>query len=149
VPQPAAPAKPVVVEVPKAAPVPVAKTVEQPKALPGPVAALPPAPSAKLPPTMEAAPGKAGPKYNDLMTAVMVRDAGAVDELLRLGKWVDKPDSNGLTPLMAAAMIGDAATAETLLRAGANPAMALPVARERRNAAMTALLERYATSKRP
>jgi uncharacterized RDD family membrane protein YckC len=91
-----------------------------------------------------------GPKYNDLMTAVMVADPAAVQELLAFGKWPDKPDSNGLTPLMVATMRGDRDTAELLLKAGADPDQALRRARERRDAAMTSLLERYlATSTRP
>lgn len=49
------------------------------------------------------------------MTAVMYRDQAAVAELLDLGWCVDRPDSNGLTPLMAAALNGDAAMTELLL----------------------------------
>jgi ankyrin repeat protein len=90
-----------------------------------------------------------GPKYNDLMTAVLYRDAAAVSELIAFGRWPDKPDSQGVTPLMVAAMLGDTTNAEALLKAGANPDAAMPIARERRDSAMTALLERYATSKRP
>jgi len=83
------------------------------------------------------------------MTAVVFRDAAAVNELIAFGRWPDKPDSHGVTPLMAAARLGDTTNAEALLKAGANPAAAMPIARERRDRAMTALLERYATSKRP
>jgi hypothetical protein len=61
------------------------------------------------------------PKFNDVMTAVMFRDPAAVTELLELGWWVDRPDSNGLTPLMAAAWNGDAAMTQLLLKAGADP----------------------------
>jgi regulator of protease activity HflC (stomatin/prohibitin superfamily) len=91
----------------------------------------------------------AGPKYNDLMSAVMVADPAALQELLAFGKWPDKPDSNGLTPLMVAAMRGDRESAELLLKAGADAERALDRARGRGDAAMTSLLERYATSKRP
>jgi ankyrin repeat protein len=85
----------------------------------------------------------AEPKYNDLMTAVMVADPAAVRELLAMGKWPDKPDSHGTTPLMAAAMRGDQMSAQLLLKAGADPSRALAVARQRGDAAMTELLERY------
>jgi len=61
------------------------------------------------------------PKFNDVMTAVMYRDAAAATELLELGWWVDRPDSNGVTPLMAAAWNGDLATTELLLKGGADP----------------------------
>ena len=61
------------------------------------------------------------PVYNDVMTAVMYRDPSAVAQLLDLGWWPDRPDSNGVTPLMAAAMNGDAAITELLLRRGADP----------------------------
>ena len=88
-------------------------------------------------------PEPVGLKYNDLMTAVLKGDAGAVSELLALGKWPDKPDSRGLTPLAAAAYTGDAKVAEVLLKAGARPDAALAVARERRDAAMVSLLEKY------
>jgi ankyrin repeat protein len=88
---------------------------------------------------------KAAPalKYNDLMTAVLYKDAEAVAELLRHGTWVDKPDSRGATPLMLAVELGDARTAETLLRGGANPSRAVRVAQSRRDAAMLDLLTRY------
>lgn len=84
-----------------------------------------------------------GPKYNDLMTAVLARDVAAVNELLKLGKWVDKPDSRGRTPLMVATAQDDVPTAEALLRGGASPRPAVRVAQERRNGEMVALLKRY------
>jgi uncharacterized RDD family membrane protein YckC len=84
-----------------------------------------------------------GLKYNDLMTAVLNRDVAGVNELLKLGKWVDKPDSRGRTPLMVATAQGDMPTAEALLRAGASPAPAVRVADERSNGEMVALLKRY------
>jgi hypothetical protein len=113
------------------------------------VAAPAPARAAALPPVSETRPGIPGPKYNDLMTAVLYRDAAAVNELIAFGRWADRPDSQGVTPLMAAAMLGDTTNAETLLKAGANPDAAMPIARGRNDSAMTALLERYASSKRP
>lgn len=61
------------------------------------------------------------PKYNDVMTAVMYRDAAAITQLLDLGWWVDRPDTNGVSPLMAAAWNGDLALVQLLLERGANP----------------------------
>jgi ankyrin repeat protein len=55
------------------------------------------------------------------MTAVMYRDAAAAAELLEMGWWVDRPDSNRVTPLMAAAWLGDAAMTQLLLKGGADP----------------------------
>jgi len=85
----------------------------------------------------------AGPKYNDLMTAVLAKDPAAVKELLSLGRWVDKPDSRGRTPLMVATAQNDLPTAEALLRGGASPSPAVRVAEERGNGEMVALLKRY------
>jgi hypothetical protein len=116
-----------------------------------PAAASAPAssPSADVPPPA-ARPGVPGPKYNDLMTAVLNRDVSGVNEMLAFGKWVDKPDSFGVTPLMIAVRNGDAEIAEALLKAGADPSRnavggesPAKIAVARRNAAMTALLERY------
>jgi outer membrane biosynthesis protein TonB len=84
-----------------------------------------------------------GPKYNDLMTAVLAHDVASVNELLKLGKWVDKPDSRGRTPLMVATALDDVPTAEALLRGGASPRPAFRVAEERGNGEMVALLKRY------
>jgi uncharacterized RDD family membrane protein YckC len=84
-----------------------------------------------------------GPKYNDLMTAVLAKDVVAVKELLKLGRWVDKPDSRGRTPLMVATAQDDVSTAEALLRGGASPRPAVRVAEERGNGEMVALLKRY------
>jgi uncharacterized RDD family membrane protein YckC len=102
-------------------------------------------PIAKLAPValMPDAPAQPALKYNDLMTAVMYGDSAAVGELLALGKWPEKRDRNGVTPLAAAAKRGDQSIAELLLKAGADPSQALAVARERRDDAMSALLEKY------
>lgn len=122
-------------------PAPASPSVEAPKirapklrAAPKPVAAALAAPAPEP---------KAGPRYNDVMTAVLYRDRNALAELLAMGKWVDKPDSRGTTPLMAAVMLGDGFIAEALLKAGADPNRAVPVARERRDQAMSALLQRH------
>src|SRR5512145_1166701 len=117
--------------------------------------APPPVPSAEGAPPPAAphiipGPVTPAPRFNDLMTAVIYGDPKTVAQLLKLGKWPDKPDSRGVTSLMVAAMLGDAASAETLLKAGANPNRPGPggdtatsIARERQNAAMVSLLERF------
>src|SRR5688572_8766773 len=97
--------------------------------------------AAKAPAVFE--PKAAGPKFNDLATAVLYRDAEAISELLKFGRWADKPDSRGTTPLMLAVELGDPGSAEALLRGGADPMRAVPVAQARRDGAMLDLLKRY------
>jgi uncharacterized RDD family membrane protein YckC len=94
-------------------------------------------------------PAQPGPRFNDIMTAVLYRDQETVSQLLSLGRWPDKRDSNGLTPLMVAAGSGDAAMVRLLLERGANPdlqapggATALEFALERGDAATSQLLQR-------
>ena len=157
------------VEVQKPAPVaiarqsaPVAQAVpEKPKAAPAKPRAVP-AKAKAAPAKPETAPTRAvaqatkpaavpasqpklasGMRYNDVMTAVLYRDVDAVNELLRLGRWVDKPDRQGATPLMVAAQLGDVRVAEALLRAGADARRAVPVAEERGDVEMIQLLKRY------
>jgi hypothetical protein len=91
------------------------------------------------------------PRFNDLMTAVLYFDAAAVHELLEIGKYPDKPDSNGFTPLAAAIELGDTASAELLLKAGANPDKRAyngktprTLAAQARDGRLVALLDRYA-----
>jgi uncharacterized RDD family membrane protein YckC len=157
-PEPKPEPKPVAEPQPKPKPVPVAETKPKPQpraeakpvrapAQPMTVVALPPS---ALPAAPDPAPqpiqlktASDGPKYNDLMTAVLYGDSAGVSELLAFGKWPDKPDTRGLTPLMAAAMLGDLQNAEALLKAGAEAGRALPVARERGDGAMMTLLEKY------
>jgi uncharacterized RDD family membrane protein YckC len=138
-------------EAPKAAPAPEPKvaTASKPSAAPraeAKIASLPPmqaraieAPVAMAP----EAPMRAAPRYNDLMSAVLAGDSEGVRELLSLGKWPDKPDSSGTTPLVAAVMRGDRANAELLLKAGANASPALSMPRARNDPAMKDLLEGY------
>ena len=68
-----------------------------------------------------------------------------MNALIRQGKWVDKPDGRGVTPIMVAAERGDLRVAEALLRGGANPRRAVPVAEKRHDAEMVQLLNRYAS----
>lgn len=55
------------------------------------------------------------------MSAVIFRDTATVAQLLDLGWWADRPDSNGVTPLMAAAWLGDEESTRLLLKGGADP----------------------------
>jgi uncharacterized RDD family membrane protein YckC len=87
-------------------------------------------------------------RFNDLVTAVLYQDAGAVNDLLAFGKWPDKADSSGMTPLMIAVSLGQAGIAEALLKAGADPrrtgpggTTAISIARERKDAALLGLLQ--------
>lgn len=145
------PAKPAAAMKEPAKPAEAAPMIEtaEPKPQPATAEAPPPKAAPIVPPRMVAGPVVPGPKYNDLVTAALYRDADAVKGLLALGKWADKPDSRGTTPLMIATMQSDAPVAEALLKAGANPnrpgpggETALSIARERKDAAMVGLLER-------
>jgi uncharacterized RDD family membrane protein YckC len=111
---------------PKPASAPAAEVsaplVSEPPAPPPPPRTAEPKPAA--PPVVAVAPASRpgrSPKFNDVMTAVMYRDTAAATELLELGWWVDRRDSNGVTPLMAAAWNGDAAMTALLLKGGADP----------------------------
>jgi outer membrane biosynthesis protein TonB len=156
-PAPAAkePAKPVAKEEPaKQAPKPVAKKAAKPVAKEPAKAAAPAARSVPEPaaPSLQTAAAPAGTpmRFNDLVTAVLYRDPAAVNELLAFGKWPDKPDSRGMTPLMLAAMLGDATIAEALLKAGADPnrsgpagETAMSLAREGKHTGMVGLLRQH------
>ncbi|HKA39749.1 MAG TPA: RDD family protein [Burkholderiales bacterium] len=136
----AAPAKPVSAEL-KSAAAPAAKAKPAPGPEPVTTAAAPVEEAPKAEPRPAPAPRPAppeiewsrvpvasgpGPIYNDIMTGVMYRNRAAVVQLLDLGWWPDRRDSNGVTPLMAAAMNGDAAMTELLLSRGANAALRGP-----------------------
>ncbi|MEX1074446.1 MAG: ankyrin repeat domain-containing protein, partial [Burkholderiales bacterium] len=109
-----------------AAPAPAASS-PPPAAEPKPAPSLV-APTAVVPPVVAPlrGPPPINPKYNDVMTAVLYGDREAVSELLDLGRWVDKPDSNGLTPLMAAVLSRDAGMVQLLLERGADPNLQAP-----------------------
>jgi len=130
---------------PAAAPAPAAKPAAAPAVKPEPVktAAAPkppatevrkpePAPVLSTRPRIEPVtaslpqPSALSPKFNDVMTAVLYRDPAAVTQLLDLGRWADKRDSNRLTPLMVAAMNGDAGMVSLLLARGADPDLQAP-----------------------
>ena len=88
-------------------------------------------------------------RYNDLVTAVVMRDPAAVKELLADGKDPNVRQSDGLTPLMIAAANGDAAIAQALLAARADPNLRAPggqsamsLAQARNDGAMVQLLQR-------
>jgi uncharacterized RDD family membrane protein YckC len=172
-----APAAPTAAPAPvtKPAPTPAAKPAAAPAPAPKPapvkVAAAPkppamqelkPAPPAPVQsprprvdsPQQQSRPGSAlppalvSPRFNDVMTAVLYRDRETVAQLLDFGRWADKRDSNGLTPLMIAAFNGDTAMARLLLERGADPRLqapggltALQFARESGDAATMQLLQ--------
>ena len=155
---------------PAAAPVPAPKPA--PTAAPVQVAAAPKAPAMEEPkpapsapvrstrpraetlqqlsgPGAEPPPPPVSPRFNDVMTAVVYGDRETVSQLLDLGRWADKRDSNGLTPLMVATMNGDSAMARLLLERGADPRLqapggvtALDFARQSGDAATMQLLQR-------
>src|SRR5258706_1682044 len=108
-----APAEPAPAPLPKAQPAPADK----------PVAAAPSAPAespgyqrpAKLRPLYS--------RYNDLITAAVMRDRAAVKELLDDGKQPNTRQSDGMTPLMIAASNGDAEIAGMLLAKEADPSL--------------------------
>lgn len=137
-----------------ASPPPAARTKSEPKAK-APRRRVPP-PASRPEPKSAAAPAPAEearvitPKFNDVMTAVIYEDEGALRQLLDLGWWVDKPSSVGYTPLMAAVMRGNQRIVQLLLERGADPnargtggVTALALARERDDTASAALLKQH------
>jgi ankyrin repeat protein len=77
------------------------------------------------------------------MTAVVFRDLPGLNEVLALGKWPDKPDRLGRTPLMVALELGRKDLAEALLRAGADPERTKIAARSRQDPEILALVETF------
>lgn len=65
-------------------------------------------------------------KYNDLVTAVVMRDHAAAVELLEGGKNPNARQSDGQTALMIAASNGDVEMVKVLLAKGADPALRGP-----------------------
>jgi ankyrin repeat protein len=91
----------------------------------------------------QALPRVIAPKYNDVMTPVVFRDLAGLSEVLALGKWPDKPDSLGRTPLMVALEIGRPDIADLLLKAGADPERSKVAARARDDREMLAAVETF------
>ena len=89
-------------------------------------------------------------RYNDLVTATVMRDRVAVKELLDDGKYPNVRQMDGATPLMIAAANGDTVIAEMLLAKGADANLrtpdgrsALAHAKARGSAELVRLLERH------
>lgn len=129
-----------------AAAAPVGKEAEKPAA---PKVAIATAPAEA--PGYQRSPGikQLYTRHNDLVTAVVMRDAASVKELLADGKNPDVRQSDGFTPLMIAATNGDTAIAELLLARRADPNLrtpdgqtALSLARKSNAAGMVQLLQR-------
>jgi uncharacterized RDD family membrane protein YckC len=134
-----------------AAPKPEPMPMEPKPEAPAPAAAAPRAPAEPVVPFARVGIAAPGPRFNDIMTAVLYRDLETVSRLVSLGRWVDKRDSNGLTPLMVAAGMGDAEMVQLLLASGADPELQAPggatardFALERGDAPTTQLLQRKA-----
>jgi len=90
-------------------------------------------------------------RYNDLISATVMRDQAAVRELLDDGKFPNVRQKDGTTPLMIAASNGDAGIAGMLLAKGADPnlraaggtsALSLARARGAEGAGLVQLLQR-------
>ena len=90
-------------------------------------------------------------RYNDLISATVMRDRAAVKELLDDGKSPNVRQKDGVTPLMVAASYGDADIAAMLLAKGADPnlraegartALSMAKARGAASAQMVQLLQR-------
>ncbi len=130
---------------------------------PAPAPAPEPLPKAELPaeaPAAAAAPvGYQRPagikelytRYNDLLSATVMRDRAAVKELLDDRKFPDVRQKDGTTPLMIAVANGDADIAGMLLAKGADPnlravggtsALSLAKARGAAGAGLVQLLQR-------
>lgn len=89
-------------------------------------------------------------RYNDVITATVMRDTSAVKELLDDGKSPNARQSDGLTALMVAAANGDTQIAQMLLakgadanaKAGGRSALSIAKARGGAGAGMVQLLRR-------
>ncbi len=128
---------------PKPLPAPRKRTVRAPVAKP--VTSATPVSAVVAEPTPQPT-----PRYNDIMSAVVSGDEAGVRETIAFGKFVDRRDSNGFTPLMVAVMRRESVMARLLLEAGANPRLvamggqsAMSIARENADTGLLALLRRY------
>ena len=131
-----------------AAPEPVAKLEERkPAATPAAARAAPvEAPGYRRPANVR----DVYTRYNDVITAVVMRDRGAVAELLNDGKNPNARQKDGFTALMIAAGNGDTEIAALLLAKGADPnpraggrsALAIAKSHGSAGAATVQLLER-------
>jgi hypothetical protein len=89
-------------------------------------------------------------RYNDVISATVMRDGAAVKELLNDGKNPDARQKDGLTALMVAASNGDTEIAQMLLakgadanaKAGSRSALSIAKARGAAGAGMAQLLQR-------
>jgi hypothetical protein len=129
-------------------PQPKAAAAEKPPAIVAAAPATPPAPvgyqrSPSIKPLYT--------RYNDLITATVMRDRAAVKELLDDGKRPNARQADGMTPLMIAVSNGDADIASMLLAKGADPnlratggvtALSLARARGASGAELVQLLQR-------
>ncbi len=129
-----------------AQPVPMAKE-EKPEQKLTPAAAAPvEAPGYQRPANIR----EAYSRYNDVITATVMRDRAAVKELLDDGKNPNARQKDGITPLMVAASNGDteivsmllAKGADPNLRAGSRSALSMAKARGSAGAGMVQLLVR-------
>ena len=102
-----------------AAPKPVVRQEEKPAEKP--VAAAPAAPVEAPGYRRQANIRAAYSRYNDVITATVMRDRAAVKELLDDGKNPNARQKDGFTPLMVAVSNGDAEIAGMLLAKGADP----------------------------
>ena len=131
-----------------AAPQPVVPQVQRPaeKPAPAPVAAAVEAPGYRRPANIR----EVYSRYNDLISATVMRDRAAVKELLDDGKNPNARQRNGFTPLMIAASNGDTEIAAMLLAKGADPnpraggmsALSIAKSRGSAGAGVVQLLER-------
>jgi hypothetical protein len=145
-----------VAKAPELAPPPLAKASTTPAEAPAPaaekklevVASAPPAPVGYQ---RAANTRELYTRYNDLITATVMRDRAAVKELLDDGKTPNVRQADGSTPLMIAVSNNDSETASMLLAKGADPNLraaggvsALSIARSRgaAGAGMVQLLQR-------
>ena len=92
----------------------------------------------------QALPRVVAPKYNDVMTPVVFRDLAGLQQVLALGKWPDKPDSLGRTPLFVALEGKQHDVAQALVRAGADPERTKVVAHARADRETLAAVESLA-----